>query len=31
MDAPDADGDGIADKDDACPNAAGDVSMNGCP
>ena len=28
---PDSDGDGIADKDDACPNKAGSAAMNGCP
>ena len=27
----DSDGDGIADKDDACPNKAGSAAMNGCP
>jgi hypothetical protein len=25
------DGDGIADKDDECPNEAGPVSLKGCP
>lgn len=29
--APDADGDGIPDKDDACPNIAGEESNQGCP
>src|SRR5690606_38420056 len=28
---PDADGEGIADKDDECPNEAGPASNNGCP
>ena len=28
---PDKDGDGIADKDDRCPDAAGPVSLKGCP
>jgi len=28
---PDADGDGIADKDDACPNAKGTKENKGCP
>ena len=28
---PDADGDGVADKDDACPNDAGLESLAGCP
>jgi hypothetical protein len=28
---PDTDGDGIADKDDECPNEAGPVSLKGCP
>jgi outer membrane protein OmpA-like peptidoglycan-associated protein len=28
---PDTDGDGIADKDDACPEVAGIKSLNGCP
>jgi hypothetical protein len=28
---PDKDGDGIADKDDQCPNQAGLVSYHGCP
>ena len=28
---PDTDGDGIADKDDACPEVAGPRELNGCP
>lgn len=28
---PDADGDGVADKDDACPNEAGVAALGGCP
>lgn len=28
---PDADGDGVADKDDACPNEAGLAALGGCP
>ena len=28
---PDADGDGITDADDACPNEAGPAANNGCP
>jgi hypothetical protein len=28
---PDTDGDGIADKDDACPEVAGLASLKGCP
>lgn len=28
---PDRDGDGIADKDDECPDAAGPASLKGCP
>jgi outer membrane protein OmpA-like peptidoglycan-associated protein len=28
---PDADGDGVADKDDKCPTEAGPKSNNGCP
>nr|WP_314559497.1 OmpA family protein [uncultured Capnocytophaga sp.] len=27
----DKDGDGVADKDDACPDVAGDPKLNGCP
>ena len=28
---PDADGDGVKDSDDACPNVAGVAALNGCP
>ena len=28
---PDSDGDGVPDKDDACPNEPGEASNNGCP
>src|SRR5690606_33158423 len=28
---PDSDGDGVADKDDACPNEAGTAALAGCP
>jgi outer membrane protein OmpA-like peptidoglycan-associated protein len=28
---PDTDGDGVIDKDDACPTVAGPVENNGCP
>jgi len=28
---PDADGDGVADEDDACPNEAGVAALDGCP
>lgn len=28
---PDADGDGVADKDDTCPNEAGLAALDGCP
>ena len=28
---PDTDGDGISDKDDACPEEAGAAANNGCP
>ena len=28
---PDKDGDGVLDKDDACPDVAGTVANNGCP
>jgi hypothetical protein len=28
---PDTDGDGVADKDDACPDVAGLVALKGCP
>lgn len=31
MTDPDADGDGVADKDDACPNEAGLAALGGCP
>lgn len=31
MTDPDADGDGVADKDDACPNEAGVAALGGCP
>ena len=28
---PDSDGDGINEKDDACPTEAGSIANNGCP
>lgn len=28
---PDSDGDGVADKDDTCPNEAGTAALDGCP
>ena len=31
MDAPDSDGDGVADNVDKCPDKVGDASNNGCP